>query len=215
MRLYIIRHGQTSWNIERRLQGRSDIPLNENGRALAAQTAEGMRHIPFDLAFTSPLIRAKETAELVLAGRGVPIYEDERIIEISFGVYEGRHWTEADTKEALDPLRATEDETAAYEISNFFYHPERYQPAKGGETLEQLAARTADFMDDICARPDLRDKTVLVSTHGAALSGLLNSMRTYEPRDFWDKGVASNCGVFLVECADGRPVLLEENRIFY
>lgn len=215
MRLYIIRHGQTSWNVERRLQGRSDIALNENGRALAAQTAEGMKNIPFDLAFTSPLRRARETAELILKGRDVPVAEDGRIIEISFGIYEGRHWTEKDTLETLDMERATEDEAAAYQISNFFYHPERYVPARGGETLAELAARTADFMRDICARPGLRDKTILVSTHGAALRGLLNSMRSYEMRDFWGQGVASNCGLFLVECVDGRAALLEENRIFY
>ena len=90
MKIYVLRHGETSWNRQRLLQGRSDVELNENGRKLAKETAEGMADIPFDLVFTSPLKRAKETAEIVLNGRDIPIVEDERIIEISFGVNEGK-----------------------------------------------------------------------------------------------------------------------------
>ena len=66
MRVYIIRHGETLWNSEGRLQGKADIDLNENGIRLAKITAEGMKHISFDLAITSPLIRARRTAELII-----------------------------------------------------------------------------------------------------------------------------------------------------
>lgn len=203
MKLYIIRHGETSWNKERRLQGRSNIALNERGRELARKTAQGMRDIPFDMAFTSPLERAKETARLVLEDRDIPIIEDERIIEIGFGAYEGTRWTEKDGAQG-NP-----------DIYNFFNHPECYTPAEGGETLEQLAARTADFMRDICSRGELQDKTILVSVHGAAARGLLNSLRTYDMSEFWGAGVAPNCGVAIVECNGGSPLLLQENVTYY
>ena len=75
MKLYIIRHGQTDWNRARRLQGRTDIPLNEWGRRVAELTREGLKDVTFDVAFTSPLIRAKETAELIL--RGIIEVEDD------------------------------------------------------------------------------------------------------------------------------------------
>lgn len=204
MLIYIIRHGQTEWNRIHRLQGRSNVELNENGRALAMETAKGMRDIHFDLAFTSPLARASETAKLVLGDRAVPIIEDERIIEISFGEYEGTPWVLEDGEAGSIPA-----------IYHFFFHPEKYVPAPHGETLEALAARTADFMHDICSRPELAQKTILVSTHGAAMRGLLNSLRTYEPCDFWHKGVAPNCGVAIVECKGGKPVLLQENVVYY
>ena len=61
MKLYLIRHGETDWNKEFKIQGSSDIELNEYGRELAFITREGLRHIPFDIAYTSPLKRAKET----------------------------------------------------------------------------------------------------------------------------------------------------------
>ena len=90
MDIYVIRHGQTSWNVEKRLQGRSDTDLNEVGRAAAIRTGKAFCEVPFDLVFTSPLKRAKETAAL-FSGRAerVPVIEDVRIQEISFGVYEG------------------------------------------------------------------------------------------------------------------------------
>ena len=69
MRLYIMRHGETAWNVRRLFQGHSDIPLNENGIALAEVTADGLRDVPFDLAYTSPLRRARQTAEIILRSR--------------------------------------------------------------------------------------------------------------------------------------------------
>ncbi|MBS4969650.1 MAG: histidine phosphatase family protein, partial [Lachnospiraceae bacterium] len=89
MLLYIIRHGETQWNVEGRLQGQSDTQLNENGIRLAKVTAEGMKDIPFDLGITSPLSRAKKTAQIILGNRKVPLYEDARIQELSFGSWEG------------------------------------------------------------------------------------------------------------------------------
>ena len=88
MRLYIIRHGETDWNKEKKIQGHTDIPLNEYGRHLAEETAEGMKDISMDLCFTSPLLRAKETAQIVLGDRGIPVIEEPRIMEIGFGSFE-------------------------------------------------------------------------------------------------------------------------------
>lgn len=86
MKLYVIRHGETTWNVERKLQGASDTELNENGIALAIKTGKAMKEIPFDLCFTSPLKRARHTAQLVLGDRKeVPVIEDVRLREISLG----------------------------------------------------------------------------------------------------------------------------------
>ena len=90
MKLYIVRHGETEWNKARKIQGQVDIPLNEFGRTLAKKTAKGLADIKFDLCYTSPLVRAKETAELILAGGTTQIIEDARIEEMAFGEYDGR-----------------------------------------------------------------------------------------------------------------------------
>ena len=188
MDIYVIRHGQTPWNVEKRLQGRSDTDLNEVGREAAIRTGKAFREVPFDLVFTSPLKRAKET--------------DARIQEISFGVYEGLTCGK-DNYSIPDP-----------EFHSFFEHPERYQTPPGGESLEELGARTKAFMEDIMHRPELQDKTVLVSSHGCATRGILNSIRSFDMADFWHGGVPKNCSVALIRVENGKPSLIYENRTF-
>ena len=204
MKMYIIRHGQTPWNARKCLQGRSDVDLNENGIYLAELTGKALRDVTFDMAFTSPLIRAKHTAQCILAGREVPIIEDERLIEISFGIYEGCCYAEENRQ------------VPQQWIENFFHAPQDYVAAPGGESLDDVEKRTQDFMEDICSRKELQDKTILVSTHGCALRGLLNSIRESNREDYWHGGVSKNCAVSIVTCNRGeKPVLVEENHIYY
>ena len=204
MKMYIIRHGQTPWNARKCLQGRSDVDLNENGIYLAELTGKALRDVTFDMAFTSPLIRAKHTAQCSLAGRKVPIIEDERLIEISFGIYEGCCYAEENRQ------------VPQQWIENFFHAPQDYVAAPGGESLDDVEKRTRNFMEDICSRKELQDKTILVSTHGCALRGLLNSIRESNREDYWHGGVSKNCAVSIVTCNRGeKPVLVEENHIYY
>lgn len=198
MKLYIIRHGQTDWNRAHRLQGRTDIPLNEWGRLVAELTREGLKDVAFDAAFTSPLIRAKETAELVLEGRHIPIIEDERIIEVNFGAYEGESFQ-------LDNEN----------LQNFFSKPEVYYPVDGSESMESILERTGDFLSELYQNPKYQDSTILISTHGAALCGLLCNIKKWEKADFWKGGLHKNCGFSIVEVLDGVPKILEEAIVAY
>ncbi len=88
MLLYIVRHGETDWNKAGKVQGRTDIPLNERGRYLAEATAGRDEGRPHRFCYTSPLIRAKETAQIILGEREIPLVEEKRI-EICFGKCEG------------------------------------------------------------------------------------------------------------------------------
>src|SRR5271167_211102 len=103
--LYFVRHGETDWNAERRLQGRRDIPLNALGRKQAARCGELLRNLlavsgatPRQFAFTaSPLSRARETMEIVRTELGVPPRDyttDARLAELSFGKWEGLTYKE-------------------------------------------------------------------------------------------------------------------------
>ena len=86
--LYIMRHGRTDWNVRHKLQGRTDIPLNDEGRMMAVEAGKRYVDIHFDVCYSSPLERAKETAEIFLKGRNVPVFTDDRLVEMGFGVYE-------------------------------------------------------------------------------------------------------------------------------
>ena len=87
--LYIMRHGRTVWNMEHKLQGKTDVPLSEAGRPVVEQAAAAYRDTHIDVCYCSPLIRAVETAEIVLRGREIPIITDVRLEEMGFGICEG------------------------------------------------------------------------------------------------------------------------------
>lgn len=203
MKIYMIRHGETDWNTVRRLQGRSDIPLNEEGRRLARVTAKALENVPFTRIYTSPLLRAKETGMIIKGSREIPFIEEERIQEISFGIYEGffcseEHYT------IPDP-----------DFMNFFKKPEKYVAPEGAESIEALCKRTTDFLEELVHTTAYQDDTILISTHGAALRGLLSSINMKNVAEFWKGGVHKNCAVTILEVQDGKIHLLEEGKVYY
>lgn len=201
MKLYLLRHGETDWNKARKIQGCTDIPLNDYGRELARKTGEGMKDIPIDMVITSPLIRAKETAQLVMAGRDVPVIENKEIQEMNFGEYEGR---------------PSDEEPTASILKAFFKSPGEYPPPEQGESIPQLLTRTGKFLEELYRNAELQDKNILVSTHGAAMTGLVNNIKgQLEVNDFWKMGVPPNCAVTTVSVENGVAVIEEENHIYY
>lgn len=202
MKIYFVRHGETDWNKERKIQGQVDIPLNEFGRHLARETAKGLRDVPFDVCFTSPLGRARETAQIILQGRDVPILEDKRILEMNFGVLEGK----CCSKEGWDVPDS---------FQMFFDDPVHYQAPEGGEDFQAVRKRTGDFLNWLFAQEQYRDSTVLVTTHGAAMAGLLNNLKKKPLAEYWDVGVHKNCGVTEVDVTDGRIDIISENKVYY
>lgn len=203
MRLYLIRHGETNWNIVKRLQGATDIPLNENGERLAKETSVGMKEIDIDLIMTSPLKRAYRTAELVRGERRIPIVTDERLREICFGDYEGLV-SKSEGYSIPDP-----------DFKFFFTKTECYKTPPNGEPIEELLKRTGAFLEELKNREDLQGKTILVSSHGAAVRALLSNIEQCNLANFWGNGVHKNCGVSCVDLIDGEYRILWENKIFY
>lgn len=202
MKLYLVRHGITDWNSEKRIQGQVDIPLNETGRQLAKKTAEGLKDIPFDLCYSSPLIRARETAELIVGERKIQIIKEPRIIEMDFGKYEGK----CCSKEGWE---------LPEEFHNFFDHPEQYRAPEGGENFVDVKRRTGEFLADICSHSLPEDSHVLIVTHGAALAGILCNIKGTLLADYWGTGVHKNCAVTEVLVQGGRLEILSENVVYY
>ncbi len=203
MKIYLIRHGETDANKRKSLQGRTDISLNEYGRELARITAEGLKNINFDYIFTSPLKRARETAEIIRGNRETSIIEREEILEISFGEYEGLCFGKENFT-IPDP-----------EFMNFFSKPECYKTAPGGESLEEVITRTGAFLQELMQDEKYQDKTILLSTHGCALKACLANVQKQPLAEFWGTGVHKNCAVSLVEVQDGRLVVTEDGRLYY
>ena len=200
MKIYIVRHGETPWNAQHRVQGMADVSLNENGIELAKITGEALRDIPFDFVISSPLTRALETARCLLGDRKIPLYTDERIREISFGVMEG--------------VSLVENGEFAETFRQFFKDPKEYQPPEGGESLEEVGRRTGDFLTELLYKEEWEDATILVVSNGCALRAMLQ--RFYQDDlGFWHGQVPPNCCVNIIEASHGEAILAAEDQVYY
>ncbi len=176
--LYIMRHGVTDWNDQKRLQGRTDIPLNDEGRRMAEEAAGLYKDIHFDVCFSSPLIRALETARILLKGRQIPIITDDRLKEMCFGVCEG-----------LDHIRR-DPECPVYIL---FTAPAQYTlPPEGAESMEELFARTGEFLKEAVEPLLAEGKDVLIVGHGAMNSSIVCQRKNLPLERFWSEGI-ENC----------------------
>lgn len=174
--LYIMRHGRTDWNERRKIQGRTDIHLNEDGRKMAREAALRYADIHIDRIYCSTLSRAVETAKLFVGERDIPIIYDERLVEMSFGIYEG-------TEKSF--------EITGCPINALFYDPAHYVAVEEGESMEELYARTGAFLDDIM--PLVEDgMDILIIGHGALNRSIINRIRNIPLEDFWS-GSIENC----------------------
>lgn len=177
--LYIMRHGKTDWNELHKLQGRTDIPLNDNGIDMARSAAKEYKDIHFDICYCSPLTRARQTAQLVLANRAdkVPVVIDDRLMEMGFGEYEG----------VQDSFNIPD-----CNVNELFFNPEGYIPDKGAESLDELFARTGDFLESIVYPLLSKGKDILIVGHGAMNSSIICQVRNRTYKHFWDEGI-ENC----------------------
>lgn len=201
MRIYVIRHGETDLNAKQLKQGWTDARLNQAGRDLARLTGQALKGIRFDACVSSPLVRSMETVELVLQESGnasVPIQTDDRLKEIYFGEEEG-------TPVGFSSLPPEKANLYFSDAMNFPGFP-------GGESIRDVCRRTGEFLTELTARND--DLTWLVGTHGCALRAMMNPLYEH-PEHFWQGHVSPNCAVAILEVREGRPVILESDKVFY
>ena len=152
MKLYVARHGQTQWNAENKICGRTDLPLTEEGLRQARALAEKVKDLGIDHIISSPMIRALDMAKIVSEKCGAPITLDDRLMEQNYGIYDG--------KDRKDPGF----------LANKRHFCVRYP---GGESMMQMAARLYPLLDEI--KRDYAGKTVLLTCHGA----VCRVLRTY------------------------------------
>lgn len=144
MNLYVVRHGETLWNKEKRIQGIADIPLTEKGIEEAKKLQKLVEKLNIDVVISSPLTRARETAKVLVNSR-LPINTDDRIKERDWGLNEGAKTDEVDKWDCWDVILNTK-------VQNI-------------ECIQDFMYRVSDFIEDIKVR--YKDKNVLVVTHSA------------------------------------------------
>ena len=202
MEIYIIRHGETVWNAKKLLQGSTDIELNENGRELAGITGQNLESVVFDKIYSSPLIRAYETACLIRGHRNIPIIRDARLRELCFGSNEGKDFSK---------LLADESDPFHY----FFKQPELYRAPADGETLEHICARAAEFLTEVIEPQWKELERVMIVAHGAMNKALMCHIKQHGIDQYWSGGLKTNCNVIIVNLDRDGYHVVDETRTFY
>lgn len=176
MSIYFVRHGQTAWNLQGKMQGNTDIPLNHTGKKQAEMTREKLRHIKMDRIYCSPLTRAKETAEIINTIWKLPIQFDERLRERNFGEFEGQ------SSKGLD-LQA-------------LWKQDANPPFTGAEDSLSFYQRITSFLDDIV---DIAGKeNILIVAHGGVSIPYYCYFHGYQKEDL-SSLLLKNCEVRKME----------------
>ena len=184
--VYITRHGQTDWNVQKKVMGRCDEPLNETGLAQANETRNNLLNIDIDLIICSPLLRAKQTAEVINENRNIPIIYDDRIVERDFGEFEGK-------------------ETKDFDFHGYwnYYKNAQYESA---ENIQIFFKRIYNFLDEITNK--YNNKNVLIVAHGGVSIPVACYFKNYIPDgSLVDAGlVLGNCQIASYSVSNNKRI---------
>lgn len=196
--IYMVRHGETHWNVERRLQGHADSPLTTRGIREAQRVADELAPVRFDVVYASDLLRARRTAELLVQERKLRVIGTELLRERYFGRYEGQPYTHFRT-EMADAL-AQRDGLVYEQQLDYRIHPEI-------ETDRQVTDRALDLVQEVTRQHG--GKSVLMVTHGGMVRSLLYRLG-YGCVDGYPKKLhVGNLGYFVLE-TDGVDMKVGE-----
>ena len=187
-KIHLVRHGQTEWNVSRRVQGHTDSVLTDTGRKQAIDLGKKLSHIKFDVAYSSSSMRAYETAELILKGSMKEIHKLDSLKEINLGVCEGMRYSDVET-EYPDQFKC------------FFNSPSKFE-LNGGETFHQLQSRGVQSLETIVEAN--RGRKIILVSHGMFIRSLLAFIENRPLKDFWNTPAVHNCSQSIVEERNSR-----------
>lgn len=189
-RIHLIRHGETAWNAEGRIQGHADNALNELGRRQALGLREALAHLTPVRVYASTSLRARETAELAFGHLGVEFVPVEGLREIYLADWEGFLYKEI-------------EQTHPEDVHAFRHEPHRFN-YRGAETFAQLQARGLLALEEIIAREHGGGDVVVVS-HGAMIRTLLSHYLDRPLSRLWEPPRMHNCAHSILEVRPDSP----------
>lgn len=175
---WLIRHGETDYNLNGRFQGSSDIPLNATGMKQAASLASRLKDMKFDAIYASDLGRVQQTADLALDGQIGSLVLDARLRELDFGVWEGLSW---------DEIREQYPEEFA------IWFKDNEQNLHGGERVSDVVLRVKVFMDELREQYQAEEQ-ILIFAHGGTLGIMLAIFFDSNPARWWQFRI-HNCSL--------------------
>ncbi len=190
---FCMRHGLTEWNTDKRIQGRTDVDLSDEGRVMAEAWAESLTGNHFDRILTSGLARAVQTAEILNDRFGLPLHADPRLAEQDWG-----EWTGLTKREMLGLGKGVRKQ----EMRGFEFRP------PGGESRDEVLLRACDALLDFAEAH--QEEKVLVVTHNGVLKCLVYALSGL---DFLpsEPSPVKPYRLHRIECFDNEIALSESN----
>lgn len=196
-RIVMVRHGETPYNVERKFQGSADIPLNDRGRSQAKFTMAALSNTHIDAIYSSPLVRAVETAEIIRSGRVLEVKRLGDLREMTVGDWEGF---------TIDEINSRYPE----EYATWQNHPDMFR-LEGADTLESVRDRTVAAIKAIAK--ENAGKTVLVVSHICSLSTAMLTFAGLPISKLWEHPV-KNASINIIEFSDeGEISIIEWNKV--
>lgn len=204
--LYLVRHGQTTWNVQHKRQGRSDSPLTDMGREQAKSTGDALSDIHFDFAFSSPSTRAVDTAKIILScsakSKLLQVVEDQNLYEMGFGVWEGK---------TPEEMKIFDDINEKY----FWENTQKYKCPHGGESFEELITRAESFISNINEKK-YTDSNILAVSHTATIKAILLVLKKRELDKFWEGAFVYPASLAQVQFKSvSEYEIIKEGEVFY
>jgi len=193
-RLYLVRHAQTDWNANGRFQGQTDVPLNDDGLKDCLEARKAAQKLSLTAAYTSPLLRARQSADALIEGRGLELQERPALMELHLGELEGMYATEARERYAHVLTQWKEAPTSVH--------------MPGGESLVEVQARVSNCIEDIVTQNP--GGSVLVVAHGFALLSFVCHV-LHLPLDNFRQLHLDHLGLTQIDCIAERMVLRRFN----
>lgn len=194
MRLYVTRHGQTTNNLNRIMQGQCDSPLTEIGILSALELGRHLKDTPIDVVIHTPLQRTIDSAKLIVGERSIPMIVDARFIEMHLGTWENQ---------SVDELK----DSGVMDV--YLDDPEHYVPDHGGESYFDLEKRLVEAVKDLAQR--YPDSTLLIVCHAIVKRALIR-YATQRPWPLFRRGkwpYGCSLTTFDVD-RNGKPTLIAE-----
>lgn len=193
LRFYITRHGETVWNVEKRLQGWKDSPLTEIGIKNAVALGAALEEIPFDAVFSSPSERTVHTSKLIVGNQAIPFYLEQKLREINMGDWEGRTQSEV-------------EESDGDAFHSFWNTPHLYN-AKTGENFVEVQHRAVEAINEI--KNAHQSGNILLVTHTVVIKCLLAYFKNLPLEKLWEPPYIHDTSLTVIEISEEPKILLE------
>lgn len=195
MKIHLIRHGETNWNKEKRVQGHSESTLTRLGQQQAKELAATLQQYPITKVYCSSSIRTRQTSDLLFADRVVDSHFDDNLREIFLGPWEGKLQSEIRT---LFPQQ----------FEHFWHAPHKFAQA-GAESFEDVQQRGLTMLKKILS--EQREQEIAIVSHGVLIKSLLCHLENRPIAQLWEPPIMHNCShsIIVTDSHNAAPRIVQ------